>query len=93
MLYNITCCVFQRHPEEEITVESLKRMLAESPTARRQAEDERRLRIIEEFRTAAFEDLVAKAEQQVNPVLYFPIEIVCLLTKGACTMHMFKIHW
>ncbi|KAG8198928.1 hypothetical protein JTE90_015136 [Oedothorax gibbosus] len=54
----------RRHPEEEITVESLKRMLAESPTARRQAEDERRLRIIEEFRTAAFEDLVAKAEQQ-----------------------------
>ncbi|XP_042897803.1 protein EFR3 homolog B isoform X2 [Parasteatoda tepidariorum] len=54
----------RRHPEEEITVESLKRMLAESPTAKRQAEDERRLRVIEEFRTAAFEDLVAKAEQQ-----------------------------
>ncbi|CAL1272043.1 unnamed protein product [Larinioides sclopetarius] len=54
----------RKHPEEEITVESLKRMLAESPTAKRQAEDERRLRIIEEFRTAAFEDLVAKAEQQ-----------------------------
>ncbi|XP_035226365.1 protein EFR3 homolog B-like isoform X2 [Stegodyphus dumicola] len=54
----------RKHPEEEITVESLKRMLAESPTAKRQAEDERRLRIVEEFRTAAFEDLVAKAEQQ-----------------------------
>lgn len=54
----------RRHPEEEITVESLKRMLAESPTAKRQAEEERRLRIIDEFRTAAFEDLVAKAEQQ-----------------------------
>lgn len=40
-------------------------MLAESPTAKRQAEEERRLRIIDEFRTAAFEDLVAKAEQQV----------------------------
>ncbi|XP_054722243.1 protein EFR3 homolog B-like [Uloborus diversus] len=54
----------RKHPEEEITVESLKRILTESPTAKRQAEDVRRLRIIEEFRTAAFEDLVAKAEKQ-----------------------------
>ena len=46
-------------------------MLAESPTAKRQAEEERRLRIIDEFRTAAFEDLVAKAEQQVFSLFTF----------------------
>lgn len=60
-------------------------MLAESPTAKRQAEEERRLRIIDEFRTAAFEDLVAKAEQQVI-LEYFSF----LFLFNSC-FHVFKI--
>lgn len=75
------CFFFQKHPEEEITVESLKRMLAESPTAKRQAAEERRLRIIDEFRTAAFEDLVAKAEQQVSSSRHGFSHLLCSVWK------------
>ncbi|XP_022255240.1 protein EFR3 homolog B-like [Limulus polyphemus] len=56
--------LFRKHPQEEITVESLKKMMAEPLEVRHEEEQMRRLQIVEQFRTSAFEDLVAKTEQQ-----------------------------
>lgn len=41
-------------------------MLAEPADANRQAEEEKRMQIVEKFRTAAFEDLVAKTESRTD---------------------------
>ncbi|XP_067135174.1 protein EFR3 homolog B isoform X2 [Centruroides vittatus] len=56
--------VTKKHLGEEITVESLRKMMAEPLGAQQEAEEERRLQVIERFRTAPFEDLVAKSEHE-----------------------------
>ncbi|XP_022250814.1 protein EFR3 homolog B-like isoform X2 [Limulus polyphemus] len=56
--------LFRKHPQEEITVASLKKMMAEPLDVQQEEEKQRRLQVVEQFRTAAFEDLVAKTEQQ-----------------------------
>ncbi|XP_042882962.1 protein EFR3 homolog cmp44E-like isoform X2 [Penaeus japonicus] len=52
----------RRTLEEEITFESLKKVLTESPEQRRKAEEERRKQITEAFMTESFEALVAKIQ-------------------------------
>ncbi|KAK7066401.1 membrane anchoring protein efr3a, partial [Halocaridina rubra] len=52
----------RRPVEEEITFESLKKVLTESPEQRRKAEEERRKQITEAFMTESFEALVAKIQ-------------------------------
>ncbi|KAJ8306181.1 hypothetical protein KUTeg_016726 [Tegillarca granosa] len=50
----------------EITVESLKRMLAEDKSERKVEDDKKRLEILETFRTAPFEEIVARSEAKSN---------------------------
>ncbi|XP_050400570.1 protein EFR3 homolog B isoform X1 [Patella vulgata] len=57
---------YRKQYDEEITVESLKKMLAESSGANKESEDKRRLEILETFRTAPFEEIVARSEAKSN---------------------------
>ncbi|XP_076058081.1 protein EFR3 homolog stmA isoform X2 [Oratosquilla oratoria] len=52
----------RKAPEEEITFESLKKVLNESPEQRRKQEEEKRRQITEAFMTESFEALVAKLQ-------------------------------
>lgn len=56
----------QKLPGEELTFESMKRILTESGETRREAEEERRLQLSQLFRTAPFQDLVVKTQPKVN---------------------------
>lgn len=56
--------VTRKQPEEEITVDSLKKMMSESLDSEKQAEDLRRQQIFERFRTATFEDLLAQSNNK-----------------------------
>lgn len=51
---------------EEITVESLKKMLAEENIQDREETERRRLEVVKTFRTAPFEEIVAKSEAKSN---------------------------
>ncbi|XP_074641716.1 protein EFR3 homolog A-like [Tubulanus polymorphus] len=51
-----------RHPEEEITFESMKKILAQSDEKLKQEEEERRLYILDTFRNAPFEEIMARSE-------------------------------
>ncbi|ESO87502.1 hypothetical protein LOTGIDRAFT_166379 [Lottia gigantea] len=51
---------------EEITVESLKQMLAEDNIVNKELEDKKRLEILETFRSAPFEEIVARSEAKSN---------------------------
>lgn len=63
----VNCFILlQKQPEEEITVESLKKMMNEPMENSKQAEEERRLQIVEHFRNSTFEELVAKSEAKVS---------------------------
>lgn len=75
--------VTRKHPGEEITVESLKKLLAEPSDAHRQAEEERRMQILEKFRTAAFEDLVARTESKTEALHNKLNEIFCKLAPSS----------
>lgn len=55
-----------RKSTDEITVESLKRMLAEDKSERKVEDDKKRLEILETFRTAPFEEIVARSEAKSN---------------------------
>ncbi|XP_041357313.1 protein EFR3 homolog B-like isoform X2 [Gigantopelta aegis] len=54
--------VFGRKSDEEITVESLKRMLVEDNLSERLDKDRRRTEIHNSFRQAPFEELIARSE-------------------------------
>uniref|UniRef100_T1IXZ5 Uncharacterized protein n=1 Tax=Strigamia maritima TaxID=126957 RepID=T1IXZ5_STRMM len=54
--------VTKKYPGEEVTVESLKKLLAEPRSTRIQAEEERRKQIVEKYRTATFEELMTRNE-------------------------------
>ncbi|XP_046474294.1 protein EFR3 homolog cmp44E isoform X1 [Neodiprion pinetum] len=54
--------VQKKLPGEELTFESMKRILTESGETRREAEEERRLQLSQLFRTAPFQDLVVKTQ-------------------------------
>lgn len=56
----------QRNPGENITFESLRKILSEPASVEQEAREERRHKIIESFRNEAFPDLVAKAERKVS---------------------------
>nr|CAD7600916.1 unnamed protein product [Timema genevievae] len=60
--------VTKKHPEEELTFESMKKILSESPDTKKEAEEEHRLQLSETFRTAAFEDLVSRTQAK-NDIL------------------------
>ncbi|KAG1701654.1 Protein EFR3 B [Nymphon striatum] len=53
----------RRYPEEEITVESLKRMMAAPSDNKKELEEERQHQILERFKTASFTDLVQRYEE------------------------------
>ncbi|XP_067006457.1 protein EFR3 homolog cmp44E [Anabrus simplex] len=74
---------FQRkHPEEELTFESMKKILSESPESKKEAEEEKRLQLSETFRTAAFEDLVSRTQAK-NDILQNKLnEIFSKLSTG-----------
>ncbi|XP_064486988.1 protein EFR3 homolog B-like isoform X2 [Ornithodoros turicata] len=55
--------VRQKHPQEEVTVELLKKMMQEPPETPEVVE-ERRRQVVERFRTTPFKDLLSQAEHQ-----------------------------
>lgn len=59
-------------PEEELTFESMKKVLTEPPEIRKEAEAERRKQISHTFRTATFSELVRRTQPKVTarPFLY-----------------------
>ncbi|GAB6029335.1 hypothetical protein CHUAL_005104 [Chamberlinius hualienensis] len=77
--------ITRKQPEEEITVESLKKMMAEPLDAEKQAEELRRIQILEYFRTAAFEDLVAKSDAKADQLQNRLNEIFNRLGTGVLT--------
>ncbi|KAK3580943.1 hypothetical protein CHS0354_006968 [Potamilus streckersoni] len=58
--------VARKRAEEVITVESLKKMLAEDSTLERDEEERRRKEILQTFQTAPFEEIVARSESKSN---------------------------
>lgn len=52
-------------PEEELTFESMKRVLTEPPEIRKEAEAERREQLNHTFRTATFSELVRRTQPKV----------------------------
>lgn len=58
--------VFQKLPEEELTFESMKKVLTEPPEVRKEAEAERRKQLSHTFRTATFSELVRRTQPKVN---------------------------
>ncbi|KAH9363514.1 hypothetical protein HPB48_005953 [Haemaphysalis longicornis] len=57
----------RKHPEEEITVEALKKMMHE-PLDAQQAADEQRYRVLEHFRSTPFLQLLSNAQQHHQTV-------------------------
>lgn len=57
---------FQKYPEEELTFDSMKKILAEAAEVKKAAEDERRMRITETFRSATFQELVDRTQAKVR---------------------------
>lgn len=57
----------RKHPEEEITVEALKKMMHE-PLDAQQAADEQRFRVLEHFRSTPFLQLLSNAQQHHQTV-------------------------
>lgn len=51
-------CHPQKHPEEEITVESLKKLMQEPPPSQ-EAQEERRLAVLDRFRHTPFAELIS----------------------------------
>ncbi|XP_071117985.1 protein EFR3 homolog B-like isoform X1 [Haliotis cracherodii] len=58
--------MLRRRLDEEITVESLKKMLAEDSCASKEQEDRKRKEILETFQKAPFEEIVARSEAKSN---------------------------
>lgn len=63
--------VLQKIPEEELTFESMKRVLTEAPEARKEAEAERREELSRTFRTATFSELVNRTQPKVSTFTFF----------------------
>ncbi|XP_063218049.1 protein EFR3 homolog cmp44E isoform X2 [Bacillus rossius redtenbacheri] len=59
--------VQKRHPQEELTFESMKKMVSESVDTKEE-EEEKRLQLCETFRTADFEELVCRTQAK-NDIL------------------------
>lgn len=61
-------CHPQKHPEEEITVESLKKLMQEPPPSQ-EAQEERRLAVLDRFRHTPFAELLScpSGPPQVSP--------------------------
>lgn len=55
----------QKTPEEELTFESMKRVLTESNETKKEEEAERRQQISETFRTASFNELMRRTQPKV----------------------------
>lgn len=53
-------------PAEDLTFDSMKRVLMEPPEARKEAEAEKREKINHTFRTAPFSELVKKTQPKVS---------------------------
>ncbi|KAK9873939.1 hypothetical protein WA026_002292 [Henosepilachna vigintioctopunctata] len=54
--------VLRKMPEEELTFESMKRVLTEPPEVRKEAEAERRKMLSHTFRTATFSELIRRTQ-------------------------------
>lgn len=68
--------------KEEVTVESLKKMLAEDSSVHKEEEEKRRREIIRTFRTAPFEEIVARSEAKSNHFYNKLNEILDMVSKG-----------
>lgn len=68
--------------KEEVTVESLKKMLAEDSSIHKEEEERRRREIIQIFRTAPFEEIVARSEAKSNHFYNKLNEILDMVSKG-----------
>lgn len=66
-------------PEEDLTFESMKKVLTEPPEIRKEAEAERRKQISHTFRTATFSELVRRTQPKVRHCLYHKLVLVGLL--------------
>lgn len=79
--------ITRKHPEEEITVESLKKMMSEPLDADKETNEARRREIVETYRTATFEELVAKSEAQTDKLQNKLNEIFARLTPSSVGIH------
>lgn len=57
--------MWQKHVEQDVTFDSLKKVLAEPAESRREAEFEKRQIICEKFRNTPFQQLVASSQTKV----------------------------
>ncbi|KAL4236798.1 membrane anchoring protein efr3a [Mactra antiquata] len=72
----------KKRSSEDVTVESLKKMLSEDST-NKEEEEERRREIIHTFRTAPFEEIVARSEAKSNHFHNKLNEILSMVSKGS----------
>lgn len=72
----------RRKSTEEVTVESLKKMLAEDNSVHKEEEERRRSEIIQRIRTAPFEEIVARCEAKSNHFHNKLNEILSMVSKG-----------
>jgi hypothetical protein len=56
----------QKLPEEELTFESMKKVLTEPAETRKEAEARRRKQLSDTFRTATFSELVRRTQPKVR---------------------------
>ncbi|XP_052226117.1 protein EFR3 homolog B-like isoform X2 [Dreissena polymorpha] len=80
----------RRRETEEITVESLKKMLAEDPKVRREEEERKRLEIVNTFRNDPFEEIVARAEAKSNHFHNKLNEILSMVSRGSDSPAMLR---
>ncbi|XP_052776246.1 protein EFR3 homolog B-like isoform X2 [Mya arenaria] len=73
----------RRHEKEEVTVESLKKLLAADSLIGKEEEEKRRFEIIHTFQTAPFEEIVARSEAKSNLFHNKLNEILSMVTQGS----------
>ncbi|CAG2104067.1 unnamed protein product [Medioppia subpectinata] len=64
----------RRQPEEEITFESLRKIINEPISAKQDEQEIRRLQIVDRFKNASFHDLIARYERKSNDLQHKLLE-------------------
>jgi hypothetical protein len=65
----------RKHPDEDLTFESLRKILKEPLSVEQEAREERRQQVVERYKTAPFPDLVAKSERKTTDLQHRLSEI------------------
>lgn len=68
--YIYNCSSLQKLPGEELTFESMKRILTENNN-NHVVEEEKRMQLSQFFRNAPFQDLVSKTQPKVCKKIYY----------------------